>query len=83
MSQGRWSLNSVKRDGGHFLWRQIVHALNGGSIRTVYGATWDEYVEHNSAQYSQHLFQDMMRALPYYQLFQKQTNSLLYLDFGF
>lgn len=41
-SDGKWnkSFNSVPRDGGNFLWRQIVNARRHGA-RTIYAATWD------------------------------------------
>lgn len=33
----------MKRNGGRFLWKQIVNANQLG-VRTVYGAMWDESV---------------------------------------
>lgn len=42
MSDGKWSLNDIKRQGGRFLWTQIVHAQRMGA-RFIYGAMWDEY----------------------------------------
>ncbi|KAF8236974.1 hypothetical protein L208DRAFT_1432071 [Tricholoma matsutake] len=44
MSDGKWSLNDIKRQGGRFLWTQIVHAQRMG-VRFIYGAMWDEYDE--------------------------------------
>ncbi|KAK7056928.1 hypothetical protein VNI00_002646 [Paramarasmius palmivorus] len=43
-SGGQWNFNSIKRNGGQFLWRQIYNACNNG-VTTLYGATWDEYDE--------------------------------------
>ncbi|EGN94157.1 hypothetical protein SERLA73DRAFT_78077 [Serpula lacrymans var. lacrymans S7.3] len=44
LSQGKWSFNGIKRNGGHFLWKQIYNARRHG-VRTLYGAMWDEYDE--------------------------------------
>ncbi|KAJ3809130.1 hypothetical protein F5876DRAFT_19019, partial [Lentinula aff. lateritia] len=44
MSGGKWAFNNIKREGGHFLWRQIYNALKNGAT-IIYGATWDEYDE--------------------------------------
>ncbi|KAF8337690.1 hypothetical protein F5887DRAFT_1063051 [Amanita rubescens] len=41
---GKWGFNNIKRNGGRFLWRQIVNARRLG-VRTMYGAMWDEYDE--------------------------------------
>jgi hypothetical protein len=41
MSGGRWHFNDIKRNGGKFLWKQIVNAKRHGA-RTIYGAMWDE-----------------------------------------
>lgn len=41
MSGGKWAFNNIKREGGHFLWRQIYNALKNGAT-IIYGATWDE-----------------------------------------
>ena len=43
LSEGKWQLNMVKRNGGRFLWQQIVNAKRLG-VRILYGAMWDEYV---------------------------------------
>ncbi|KAL0581161.1 hypothetical protein V5O48_000851 [Marasmius crinis-equi] len=40
-SEGRAGFNRIKRNGGHFLWKQIGNACDKGA-RTIYGATWDE-----------------------------------------
>ncbi|KAK7047409.1 hypothetical protein VNI00_006640 [Paramarasmius palmivorus] len=42
MTGGDCGFNSIKRDGGNFLWRQVYNALYYGS-KMVLGATWDEY----------------------------------------
>ncbi|KAL1681833.1 hypothetical protein EV122DRAFT_204853, partial [Schizophyllum commune] len=44
LSEGKWQLNMVKRNGGRFLWQQIVNAKRLG-VRILYGAMWDEYDE--------------------------------------
>ncbi|KAH7884090.1 hypothetical protein F5I97DRAFT_1813288 [Phlebopus sp. FC_14] len=44
LSQGKWGLNGIKRNGGRFLWKQIYNARRAG-VRTIYGAMWDEYDE--------------------------------------
>ncbi|KAI6020949.1 hypothetical protein BKA83DRAFT_4126838 [Pisolithus microcarpus] len=44
LSQGKWGLNDIKRNGGRFLWKQIYNARRAG-VRTIYGAMWDEYDE--------------------------------------
>ncbi|KAG2361877.1 hypothetical protein BDR07DRAFT_1461174 [Suillus spraguei] len=44
LSGGKWGLNDIKRNGGHFLWKQIYAARRAG-VRTIYGAMWDEYDE--------------------------------------
>ncbi|KAF9042164.1 hypothetical protein BJ165DRAFT_254406 [Panaeolus papilionaceus] len=44
LSEGKWGFNDMKRNGGRFLWKQIVNANQLG-VRTVYGAMWDEYDE--------------------------------------
>ena len=44
MSNGHIALNSVPREGGRFLWRQIYNARKWGA-RIIYGAMWDEYDE--------------------------------------
>ncbi|KAL1746208.1 hypothetical protein HDZ31DRAFT_62466 [Schizophyllum fasciatum] len=44
LSEGKWGLNMVKRNGGRFLWQQIVNAKRLGA-RVLYGAMWDEYDE--------------------------------------
>ncbi len=43
LSEGKWGFNDIKRQGGRFLWKQIVNVKRLG-VRTVYGAMWDEYV---------------------------------------
>ncbi|ESK95835.1 xylosidase arabinosidase [Moniliophthora roreri MCA 2997] len=43
-SGGRRGFNSIKRDGGSFLWRQIYNACDAG-VSVLYGASWDEYDE--------------------------------------
>ncbi|KAL0565936.1 hypothetical protein V5O48_016081 [Marasmius crinis-equi] len=40
-SAGKLGFNSIERNGGHFLWKQIWNACDKGA-RTLYGATWDE-----------------------------------------
>ncbi|KAG0703458.1 hypothetical protein DFH29DRAFT_998455 [Suillus ampliporus] len=44
LSHGQWGLNGIKRNGGHFLWKQIYAARRAG-VRIIYGAMWDEYDE--------------------------------------
>lgn len=44
LSRGQWGLNGIKRNGGHFLWKQIYAARHVG-VRIIYGAMWDEYDE--------------------------------------
>ncbi|KAG1800311.1 uncharacterized protein HD556DRAFT_1026340 [Suillus plorans] len=44
LSRGQWGLNGIKRNGGHFLWKQIYAARHAG-VRIIYGAMWDEYDE--------------------------------------
>ncbi|KAG2091327.1 uncharacterized protein F5147DRAFT_657942 [Suillus discolor] len=44
LSRGQWGLNGIKRNGGHFLWKQI-HAARHAGVRIIYGAMWDEYDE--------------------------------------
>lgn len=44
LSRGKWGLNGIKRNGGHFLWKQI-HAARHAGVRIIYGAMWDEYDE--------------------------------------
>ncbi|KIJ60555.1 hypothetical protein HYDPIDRAFT_43251 [Hydnomerulius pinastri MD-312] len=44
LSQGKWGMNDIKRNGGRFLWKQIYNARRAG-VRTIYGAMWDEYDE--------------------------------------
>ncbi|KIL61791.1 hypothetical protein M378DRAFT_129485 [Amanita muscaria Koide BX008] len=44
LSEGKWGLNGIKRNGGRFLWRQIYNACQLGT-RIIYGAMWDEYDE--------------------------------------
>ncbi|KAF8798292.1 hypothetical protein BYT27DRAFT_7203403 [Phlegmacium glaucopus] len=44
LSEGKWGLNNIKREGGRFLWKQIYNAHRLG-VRTIYGAMWDEYDE--------------------------------------
>ncbi|KAG2134589.1 uncharacterized protein EDB93DRAFT_1331237 [Suillus bovinus] len=44
LSGGQWGLNDIKRNGGHFLWKQIYAARRAG-VRIIYGAMWDEYDE--------------------------------------
>ncbi|KAF8722447.1 hypothetical protein AX14_009826, partial [Amanita brunnescens Koide BX004] len=44
LSEGKWGLNNIKRNGGRFLWRQIVNSRRLG-VRIMYGAMWDEYDE--------------------------------------
>ncbi|KAG1741796.1 uncharacterized protein EDB91DRAFT_1129404 [Suillus paluster] len=44
LSRGQWGLNDIKRNGGHFLWKQIYAARHAG-VRIIYGAMWDEYDE--------------------------------------
>ena len=41
LSEGKWGLNGIPREGGRFLWRQIYNARRNG-VRTIYGAMWDE-----------------------------------------
>ena len=43
LSEGKWGFNDIKREGGRFLWKQVVNVKRLG-VRTVYGAMWDEYV---------------------------------------
>ncbi|ESK95731.1 xylosidase arabinosidase [Moniliophthora roreri MCA 2997] len=43
-SGGGCGFNSIKRNGGSFLWRQIYNACNAG-VSVLYGASWDEYDE--------------------------------------
>ncbi|THG98080.1 hypothetical protein EW145_g7486 [Phellinidium pouzarii] len=44
LSQGKWGLNEMARDGGRFLWRQVYNVRKAG-VRIIYGAMWDEYDE--------------------------------------
>ncbi|KAJ8088811.1 hypothetical protein PM082_014057 [Marasmius tenuissimus] len=44
LTEGRWGLNDIKREGGRFLWKQIFSAKRLG-VRSMYGAMWDEYDE--------------------------------------
>ncbi|KAG2147498.1 hypothetical protein DEU56DRAFT_784290 [Suillus clintonianus] len=44
LSHGQWGFNAIKRNGGHFLWKQIYAARRAG-VRIIYGAMWDEYDE--------------------------------------
>ncbi|KAF8628523.1 hypothetical protein AX15_003837 [Amanita polypyramis BW_CC] len=44
LSEGKWGFNNIKRNGGHFLWRQIYNGRRLGA-RIMYGAMWDEYDE--------------------------------------
>ncbi|KAG6849764.1 hypothetical protein H0H93_005446 [Arthromyces matolae] len=44
LSQGKWGFNSIRRNGGRFLWQQIFNAKRLG-VRVMYGAMWDEYDE--------------------------------------
>ncbi|KIY66195.1 hypothetical protein CYLTODRAFT_491661 [Cylindrobasidium torrendii FP15055 ss-10] len=44
LSEGKWTFNGMKRNGGRFLWKQIFHAKRLG-VRSMYGAMWDEYDE--------------------------------------
>ncbi|KAL0945616.1 hypothetical protein HGRIS_014771 [Hohenbuehelia grisea] len=44
MTEGKWALNGIKRNGGKFLWKQIFNARRQGA-RVMYGAMWDEYDE--------------------------------------
>lgn len=41
LSEGKWGFNNIKRNGGHFLWKQIFNVRRQG-VRTIYGAMWDE-----------------------------------------
>jgi hypothetical protein len=41
MTEGRWSFNDIRRDGGKFLWKQVFNAKRHGA-RIMYGAMWDE-----------------------------------------
>lgn len=41
LSEGKWSYNDIKRNGGRFLWKQIFNARRLG-VRVMYGAMWDE-----------------------------------------
>lgn len=44
LSEGKWGWNDAPRQGGRFMWRQLVNVRRHG-VRTVYGAMWDEYDE--------------------------------------
>ncbi|KAK2459789.1 hypothetical protein APHAL10511_008221 [Amanita phalloides] len=44
LSQGKWGFNNIRRNGGRFIWQQIVNARRLGA-RIMYGAMWDEYDE--------------------------------------
>ncbi|PFH48275.1 hypothetical protein AMATHDRAFT_65829 [Amanita thiersii Skay4041] len=44
LSEGKWELNGIKRNGGRFFWKQIANAHRLG-VRIMYGAMWDEYDE--------------------------------------
>ncbi|KAN0101251.1 hypothetical protein V8E55_001235 [Tylopilus felleus] len=44
LSEGKWRMNDMRRNGGRFLWRQLYNAQCAG-VRTIYGAMWDEYDE--------------------------------------
>lgn len=44
LSRGQRGLNGIKRNGGHFLWKQLYAARHAG-VRIIYGAMWDEYDE--------------------------------------
>ncbi|KAG6373259.1 hypothetical protein JVT61DRAFT_6886 [Boletus reticuloceps] len=44
LSEGKWRMNDMRRNGGRFLWRQLYNARRAG-VRTIYGAMWDEYDE--------------------------------------
>jgi hypothetical protein len=41
LTKGGWAFNDLKRNGGRFLWKQIVNAKRLG-VTTMYGAMWDE-----------------------------------------
>ncbi|KAJ7250161.1 hypothetical protein B0H12DRAFT_1121001 [Mycena haematopus] len=45
LSEGQWTFNGIKRNGGKFLWSQIFHAKQLKGVSTFYGAMWDEYDE--------------------------------------
>ncbi|KAJ7160675.1 hypothetical protein C8R43DRAFT_342963 [Mycena crocata] len=45
LSEGKWAFNGIKRDGGKFLWSQILAAKKLMGVRSLYGAMWDEYDE--------------------------------------
>ncbi|KAJ3751320.1 hypothetical protein DFH05DRAFT_1387645, partial [Lentinula detonsa] len=44
LSQGNWTFNQIKRNGGKFMWQQIFNVKRLG-LRVMYGAMWDEYDE--------------------------------------
>ena len=63
----------MKRNGGRFLWRQIVNARRLG-VRTMYGAMWDESVLWYDSESALTLNADTTKVRHFYLLSQANGN---------